>query len=507
MRVALHRVESDCLKPIYDNVISKEETLELVVPDVNADIGEILDVRGQLLVSSQKTKTDEVYFNASVEVSVIYAAEDSGKMQCVMSNIPLDMAVPVAGADENSKLCSRWALCCLDARMMNSRKLMLRADVTANVVVYAPDKFVLWDNLSDSEKESVCILKKEVEHTLVVGVREKSFVVTDEHKLPADKEQNAKMLSAETEICVQDIKEVGNKIIIKALAKTLAVFLNENDGSLFDNLFTTQFSQIIEVDTFSDNIMNTVSIQLKDAEFKMAANKDNAFVCLASLQMSAQAVSREAKLSVYVADAYSNAYKVNTECEDVRLMKSLPQSPITLNLKCKMKSGAALTEIMYAGVSEVCTELEGNAVRVSASVSGVGKSESGELEALDLKLNGEETVEVMRNQRIEIISVCCEKPMITGAPHSAELSVVFEIAYCIKEYSEISAVCALELCEDCQMYSGGRPTLVVLCSERETDLWMLAKKYGSTMDMIESANKINNEFSPKYRPLLIPRAK
>jgi hypothetical protein len=507
MRVALHRVESDCLKPIYDNVISKEETLELVVPDVSADIGKILDVRGQLLVSSQKIKTDEILINASVEVSVIYAADDSGKVQYVMANIPLEMAISVIGADENSKLCVRWELCCLDARMLNPRKLLLRTDVLANIVVYAPDKFVLWDNLSEGETEPVYILKKELEHTLIVGVREKSFVVSDEHRLPADKEQSAKMLSAETEICVEDAKAVGNKVIIKGMSKTMAVFLDENDGSLFDNLFTTQFSQIIEVETFGDNIVNTVSILLKDAEFTMVANKDHGFICQASLQMVAQAVSKETKVSVFVCDAYSNVYKVNTETEDIKLMNIIPQSPLMLNLKCKIKPGTTLAEIMYAGVSEVCTEIEGNAIKVSASVSGVGKLESGELEAIELKMNGEETVELMRNQRINIISLCCEKPMITGAPHSAELSVVIEITYCIKEYSEICAVCSLEICEDCPMNSGARPTLVVLCSERETDLWNLAKKYGSTMDMIESANKINNEFSPKCRPLLIPRAK
>lgn len=507
MRVALHRVESDCLKPIYDNVISKEETLELVVPDVSADIGKILDVRGQLLVSSHKIKTDEILFNASVEVTVIYAADESGKVQYVMATIPLDMAVPVTGADENSKLVSRWELCCLDARLLNPRKLLLRSDVLANVVVYAPDKFVLWDNLSEGEKQPVYILKKEVEHTLIVGVREKSFVVTDEHRLPPDKEQGTKMLSAETEICVQDAKSVGNKVIIKALAKTMAVFVNENDGSLFDSIFTTQFSQIIEVDTFGDNIMNTVSVMLKDAEFTMVSNKDHGFVCQASLQMVAQAVSKEARLCTYVEDAYSNVYKLNTECEDIKLMKSLPQSPLMLNLKCKIKPGTALADIIYAGVSEICTEIEGNAIRVSLSVSGVGKLESAELEALEVKLNGEETVVLMRNQRLNIISVCCEKPIITGAPQSAELSVGVEIAYCIKETSEISAVCSLEICEDCEMNNGSRPTLVVLCSERETDLWMLAKKYGSTMDMIESANKMNSEFSPKCRPLLIPRAK
>ncbi len=507
MRAALHRVESDCLKPIYDNVICKEETLELVVPDVSADIGKILDVRGQFLLASQKVKTDEIHISGSVEVTVIYAAEDSGKVQYVMANIPFNVTAPVAGADDNSKLVSRWELCDLDARTLNPRKLLLRADTAAHIVVYAPDKFVLWDNLSESEKAPAYILKKEAAHTLVVGVREKSFVVSDEYRVPADKGQNVKMLSASTEICVQDVKEVGNKIVIKALSNTTAVFLNESDGSLFDSLFSTQFSQIIEVDTYGDSIMNSVNIQLRDAEFTMISGRDNSPAYSASLQMVAQAVSKDNRLAVYIADAYSNEFMVKTETADTKLMKCLPKDSLMLNMRCKMKPNENLADILYVCVSEVCTEAEGNEIRVSVNIGGVGRCENGELEAIGLKLNTEEKVELMRNQRLNIASVCCEKPMIIGAPQNAEISVAVNINYCIKEFSEISAVCCLDICEDCPIRYDDRPSLVVLCSDRESDLWCLAKKYGSTVEMIENANKFYDDFTPRCRPLLIPRAK
>lgn len=507
MRVALHRVESDCLKPIYDNLISKEETLELVVPDVSADIGRILDVRGQFLLSSQKAKNDEIHISASVEVSVIYAAEDSGKVQYVMANIPLDMSLPLNGADEDSKLVTRWELCGLDARLLNPRKLLLRADVSAHIVAYGPDKFVLWDNLSEEEKACVCVLKKEVEHTLVVGVREKSFVISDEYRLPADKDQNAKMLSASTEVCVEDAKAVGNKVVIKAVSKTSAVFMSENDGSLFDCLFSTMFSQIIEVDTFGDNITNSVAVWLKDAEFTMVNGKENGFICSVSMQMCAQTVSRENKLSTYAADAYSNEFRLDTETAEIKMMRCMPADTLVLGLKGRIKPKSALTEIMYAGVEEVCTEIEGNEIRVNLNIGGVGKTESGEQEAIELKLCAEENIELSKGQRLNIASVCYEKPVITGMAQNAEISVEVEIAYFISEAFEVCAVCCLDICEDCPIKKEERPSLVVLCADRETDLWSLAKKYGSTMEMIENANKVNGEFSARCRPLLIPRAK
>ena len=507
MRAALHRVESDCLKPIYDNLISKEETLELVVPDVSADIGKILDVRGQFLLASQKAKTDEIHIGGTVEVSVIYTAEDSGRVQYLMTSIPFDMAVPVTGADDNSKLVSRWELCCMEARMLNPRKLLLKACVSGHIVVYAPDKFALWDNLSEGEKAPVYILKKEAAHTLVVGVREKSFVVSDEYKLPADRDQNSKMISASTEVCMEDAKSVGNKIVIKAVAKTAAVFLCETDGSLFDCMFTTQFSQIIEVDSFGDNIMSAVNIQLRDAEFTVGSGRDTGPVYTASLHMNAQAVCRDNRVSTYIADAYSNEFKINMETADIKLMKNMPQNPLMLSAKCRMKPIENLAEIMYLCVSELCTEAEGNEIRVTVKLGGVGRCENGELEPLDMKLTADEKIELMRNQRLAIVSVCCDKPMMSGTAQNADISVGIELMYCVIEHSDICAVDSIEVCEDCPIRACDRPSLIVLCSDKESDLWCLAKKYGSTVDMIERANSFGDGFTAGCRPLLIPRAR
>lgn len=507
MRVALHAASSDCLKPIYDSEISKEETLELVVPDVSADIGKILDVRGQFLLSSQKTKADEIHISASVEVCVIYAADDSGKVQHLMANIPFDMMIPAIGADENSKILTRFELCNLDARTLNPRKLLIRANVSARISCFVPDKFVLWDNLSEDEKAPVYILKKELEHTLFVGVREKSFIVSDEYRLPPEKDQNAKMISAVTDICVQDIKAVGNKVVIKAAAKTTAVFLSEADGCLFDCMFSTQFSQIIEVETYGDNVSNSVFMHIKDSEFTMASGRENGFLCSAQFSITAQAISKENKISCYVADAYSNEYMIETETVDTRLMKCLGEKTLMLNLRGKLQPSAALSNIMYSAVAEICVQVDGSEISCQVNVSGGGQSENGDSEAIDLKLRAEEDISLMKNQKLDIISVCYEKPVIIGTAQNAEICVDVEIGYSIKEFSEISAVCCMEISEERSIKSENRPSLVVLCSERNSDIWSLAKKYGSTMEIIENANKTGEEFSVSRRPLLIPRAK
>ena len=505
MRVALHRVESDCLKPIYDNELLKEETLELVVPDVNADIGKILDVRGQFLLSSQKTKTDEIHLSASVEVTVIYAAEDSGKVQIVTAAIPFDQTIPAEGVTDSTRLTAHCDLCSLDARTLNPRKLLLRANVSMHVCAYNADKFVLWDNLADGEA-SVHILQKEAEHCLIVGVREKSFTVSDEYTLPEDKGQNLKMLSANTKICVQDAKAVGNKLVLKAEAETTAIFLDENESTLFNNVFSSQFSQIIEVETFGDNIEDTAFIQLKDAEFTFIPSKDNGYTISAQLYLNAQVISMERKFSAYVADAYCNEHKLNSETVETRVMKYPVAKTLKLNMREKLPQKIQLEEILYVALTAVCAVSEDSDIVVKADISGVGKSENGELEPIGMEMKAEEDIGITKNQKINILSVCADQPAVIGSAHNADLSVDIVIEYNIEEYSELNAVSGIDADEECAMRNGNSPSLVVICSNKETDLWSLAKKYGSTMDMIKEANTVDGAFSINKRPLLIPRS-
>ena len=507
MRVALHAATSHYFKPIYENETSKEETLELVVPDVCADIGKILDVRGQLLLTSQKARADEIIICAAIEISIIYAADGSGKVQYLTTKMPLDMTVAVPGAEEGTKIVSKCELCNLDARTLNPRKLLIRANVSARVCCLVADKLVLWDNLCEGEKAPVYIMQKEIEHTPIVCVSEKSFVVSDEYRISENGNTSIKMLSAATEICVLDVKSVGNKAVIKAEANTTAVFLNESDGSLFDSKFSTQFSQIMEIDTYGDSIMNSVCIRLKDAEFTMLSGRENEFTCSAQFHMTAQAVSREAKCSAYIADAYSNEYKLTAESMQMKLVRCLPEKTLMLNLRGRLQSRAALTEIMYASISEICAEAEGNEISCRANVSGVGISEGKEFEAIELKLSADEKVELAMNQELRLKAVCCDKTAVMGMGQNAEFSADVSIVYYIREYHEINALCGLEMGEECISKGENRPSLVVICSQRESDVWSLAKKYGSTMEMIENANKAADGLSVSRRPLLIPRAK
>jgi len=282
------------------------------------------------------------------------------------------------------------------------------------------------------------------------------------------------------------------------------VLLNEGDGSLFETLFETQFSQIIEVDYAGEDIFNTVMLQLRDAEFTLAADRA---LCAVTLHLCAQLTSRRNISSGFIADAYSNRCALSQETTELKLKKYQPQSPLTMGLQGRLQSKMPLAEIQYLAVSELCTEVDGGTVKAAVTVTGVGRTESGEAEPIAVRLRAEEAMTLTANQKLRIASVCWERPMTIGTLQNAELAVELTIAYGLMEFSEIVAVGGLELGENNSVERGNRPSLVVVCTNRGADVWSLAKKYGSTVEMIENANREGEAFNPARRPLLVPRAK
>ncbi|MEG2071758.1 MAG: DUF3794 domain-containing protein [Oscillospiraceae bacterium] len=480
--------------------------MELVVPDVSADIGKILDVRGQLLLRSRKAETDKIYISADLVVNLIYAAEDNGGVGSVETVIPFGLELDAKGADANSRLVVSCRLCRLEARALNPRKLLLRGEIAVCTSCYAEDKFVVWDGLPEGVEPPIYLRYMELNHSLVVGVRDKSFVVSDEYRLPTSRAPGSKLLSTNTQVCVSEAKAVGNKLVLKASADTVAIFICGESGMPFSQHFSTPFSQIIELDSYGENYSSSVTLELSEAEFVPLPERDGNGALAAQFHVTATAVCTENKTSKYVEDAYSNRFEVEVGFVEITATKTVASYVQRLQLKGNLNAKASLNEITYLATVGVCAELNGEEISCRADVSGVGTGGTGELEALELALRSSFETELAENQYIVIKSLCYEPLTVIGTGRNAEISLDVNVSLDIIEERYASNVNVLEFDEAAPLRSFGKPSMVVLCSEKENDLWQIAKKYGSTAEIIEAANSIDGDFSLNQRPLLVPRA-
>lgn len=497
MRTELHRVQSDCYKLLLNTEGKKEETLELVVPDRCGDIGKILDVRGQIFLSSKTLREGEALISSRAELCVLFAAEGSGQTEYVSAQIPIEQSFAVAASDEDCELVVGLCLSSLDARALNPRKLFIRAECTCQLRCYNKGTFITFDGFDDNCAPPAHIKRCDLNHSLVTDLREKNFTISDEYSLPA-KFSGAKMLLAETELSINDSKPVGNKLVLKAGASTHAVFLNPEDGSVFKWDFSTQFSQIIEI-TCAEDAECIVTALLKDTEFIFLPERETPCISM-RLSMSAQVLCVQSVCSCHVSDAYSTNFDLSLSTEETTFKLMTAHQKLRIPLKGRMPISADC--VLYLAPITVSCRAEGCRLICTAELSGIGREEDGQRIPLKLTLSAEEEVSLAQGQSLEIMCTCSDPVYIES---NGEISLNATVEYCIHQQGSIEAVCAIEYDESCPCVSD-RPSVVVLLAPGEQDAWTLAKKYRSTVELIEAVNNNGDNFSITRRPLIIPRA-
>lgn len=498
MRLPLERKESKCLKLIYNDKISGEESCELVIPDTCGDVGKILDVRGQVLVTGKKAFENSVCVSAAVEADVLFLAEDMETVHHVSAKLPFELSAVVNGAGEDSYLLAETCLCGIDARMLNPRKLLIRGELLADVRCYNPDIFVLWQTGEFEKELGIRLQSRQLSHSLVTDIGEKSFTLSDEYALPKNGDSPAKLLSCVTGLCVNEVKTVGSKLIFKAVAETNAVFI-DSEGDVFSSVFETQFSQIIESDSAQNEPLVDIIPYLTSSDFVLLPDREEGVIA-ANFKISVQAICIVTTTSDYIADAYSCRYPL--EAEKAQVPVFLANTGGKQKLRLEGSFGEENCELIYAYCAGVCTDTAEGKVCFRTEIRGVGKTQEGMLTPLSASLKGCEEFMPEPHRRPDVINLCCG-PLTVTQNGSICLDLFYDLV--IFENGELSAVCSLEIDSDRPLDFDRRPSLVVLCGDLGTDLWSIAKKYCSDIDAIVAANSLCSEFSEGMRPLIVPK--
>lgn len=499
MRLPLNCRESEYLKPIYDSYVQKEDTLDYVIPDTCADVKKILDVRGQLLVLSKKASEDRVIICMSVKADVIYEPDGGGEIQRVSTTIAADRTITVASADYDTLISADAGLCFIDARTVNPRKLNIRCEVGVRLRCFNRATSAVCSGGEDCS--SVCLLQKCFEDFVVTDIKEKYFSVSDEYKIPEDKPRSASLLSYDTTVNVLEVKAVGNKLIFKSAAETKAIFMCRETGRLFDAAFTSVFSQLIEIENCGENVGYTVRVLVSDSALTPCEDAEGMY--RTEISVAAQAVFTEKRVNTYIADAYSNVCEIDCEVTEIEYSTLVAQKCEHLTLRGRLPICAELTELCYLSAASVCAAAENGAIRLDVLLSGVGRDEEGGLAAPRLRLSESLETACGEGCELRLTSVSVSPTQISPG---FEVCLEADVEYLIVCRKSVTAVSGIEANEDCPCCRVARPSVTVLCVDRGEELWNIAKRCGSTVELISCANTVDGVFDEKRRPLLIPKA-
>jgi len=501
MEANLSRSEYQCFKEVYAAELNREETGETVVADVLPDISRILDATGMAYIRSKELEPGRLTVSASLSASVLYAPEEGGGVRCVPVTVPFSVTAEDEALDESCPCTARVRILSLEARALNPRKILVRAELAFDLRCYRREALSLCQGMGeDGGGADVHLLTETARLVSPVSVREKTFVITDEYRFSGSVPFTA-ILSQRAQVFSDDIKIVGNKLIFKGTAAVSLLCAGE-DMECAPVEFTSVFSQILEIDPMEDGGSAELILACTGAYFELIKNGEGGLSATVELHMVAQAVAYEARELPYIADAYSNGHALEVARERLEGLCSRRQSATLLDtVKALCPVSEPVGEILWVTARPGAVSVEGDQVTAEVHACVCCRS-GGALCSVSKRAQMQGSFDPGENGRAQVSAIRLSDVYASVTPEGIELRLPVELSLTVTDRTALESVSTLELGEELPREEV--PSIYLLHTGAAPKLWPLAKKYRSSVERILSANGAERESDLAKGVLLIP---
>lgn len=504
MEVSLNKTSVSCYNKIFSQTVRKEESQDSVVPDTMPDISEILETSGTLMIRSKDISDGGVRLTAGIAVNVVYKPEGEERACGLELSIPVSITVEDENIKDGSECISSISILSVDTRVLNPRKILVKAEICADISCFALGKMELCGDAGDPSK-GIYVRKKTVTLTPVVAVREKTFVLTDEFSIPASKAPAKELLSRRISVTADEVKPMGNKLVFKGCVKCRMLYCTTDD-MVAEEEFTSNYSQIIEIDTACSDPVAELGIMLTGAYFEVLSSGEGRVISM-ELHLLAQTVCCERMEASYIADAYSNTNPLSLTMRENSMTCIRRQAVLRENLREVCETPCQVLEVVGAYALPCAVETASSGLHLPVTVCMIYKANDGTIHSGRRKLEIEFPLSLEDGERVRIMSADISDLYLSPAAEGIEVHLHGELNVSILGTCEFDVVDGISCDETAALDHSGRPSLVVLKASSGDDLWSLAKENCSTLDMIRSVNGLDGEDGTWEKYLLIPKAR
>lgn len=489
---------------VFTTEFSGESSSEAVAPDVMPDISEILRTSGLVLLRSKTTENGKVSLSASVSASVVYAPDDeTGGLYSLRLSIPFAAEAESPEISEECRTVVSIRLSSIDARMLSSRKISVRAEVMISIDCYATEELELVEDVQTEEPAALHVKKEEFELSSISCVREKTFVISDEYSLPPGTGELRDILSPSTTIRVDDIKAVGNKLVFKGSVDTRLLCALSGETQVGEIVFSTAFSQMLEMEELGEDPDTSYALMLTAAYYEPVTDVDRNSSVSMELHVVAQAVSRNRESYSFASDVYSNAYDCSVEASTLERSSYVRRQVVRDTVRQVLSAPGVVREVVFSDARAIAASVDGGKATVKLSVSVVYLDGDGNYRSVRGSVSA--SFETEMEPDMELVPDAFGVVEIYASPgaEGVELRIPVEMEFMIMRNVGIPIISGIELNPRQSENQPQRPSIALIPRDGKLDLWRVAKLYGSTVELIEQANAQQEGEVP--RMLLIPR--
>ena len=498
---------------VLDESITREESADIIVPDLFPDIAGIVDSWGMAVVKDKIIRDGKLDVQGIARASILYRPEGEEGLRKIDLSLPFSHAFENAEFTPQANICAKAVLLQVQAHTVNPRKVQVTAEVQLEVTVYEPADFTICDDIPRAAEASVQLQKAVEDAYLPVCVRDKSFSVQDEIEIPGTRPSITEIVRSDVRLFAQETKSVGSKLVCKGAALVKILYISgENDRDPLTTLeHELPFSQILDMDGMDEECDCTVDLSLGGIEMDLKAGLNGEIRVIGlALHIEAQAVACAGKKIEVLSDLYSTAYDLAPEFQSIPVFTLVDRAVNRHTVRESLTVAYPVQMVLdtQVALTPLSQERDGEEliIRADAVVRILYIGEDNGLHALNNRIPVEHRVAGPAGGRIRIAANVSGEISASGTHETVEIRFAVDFDIVTLREKMLVSVTGIKGNTETPKNCADKPSVVLRRVRDGECLWSIAKAYNTTKADIIQANALESQEDLRAgQLLLIPR--
>lgn len=501
MELVFEEQSIDYLRRTLCRAASQEQTQELIVPDSFPDCGRVVFTGACAVMRGKESRDGSVMVTGGVKAGLLYIPEDETEPRAMECYLPYSIREDDPAATAQMYLRADCRVRAVDARMINSRKILVRTNVVCML-----EGFEEASQTVKTLKDAPSALQTKTDSyrcTLPHEYAEKTFSMTEDLELSGPESAMQKVVQYWLTPKITEQKLNGNKAVFKGMLSLKILYLTQ-DGA--PEVFTRQlpFSQYCDLrGEYEDDEMQA-SVSVTGSELELARLEGEDAKLLLSASLLCQCVAMQTKELTLTQDAYTTRGEFTPVWGELSLPCLLDRetSPGTLRGSVPKQARAVIDSTLYLDAASVQKKDGSAQFSAPASVNILYLDEDGALQSA-----------IVRDQVTGSVpaAACASCTAEAGAsqdgfaaPSGGGIDVRYDVSFdvCCRCDEALRALTGGTIEEE--ETGAERFCVVVKTNPKTQSLWDLAKVYRTSESAIAQANGITTGEAEQGELLLIP---
>ncbi|HCC07911.1 MAG TPA: hypothetical protein DEP72_07125 [Clostridiales bacterium] len=471
---------------------------DIIVPDVKADIGNIIQVDSQVHIKSFSFNLNKLNYDGCIEYNILYVSDEQEKtINSIIGEIKINDILNMENI-RHEDLTIESEIEYFKHTMINSRKLNLKVVINMKI---KSEKNLEKDIITSENNFDYQTLYEDIDFDVKNDNKSEKIFIKETIELPSNKPSIKDILKCSMSLKNIDFKAIDEKVVLKGNLSIVVVYNNyENSLELIE--YDIGINEIIDNVNCDENMMvdGKMDVQDKYVEISTDQNGDERII---SIEMVAEAkfeiIAEEKK--VVLKDIYGVSKKIKPQKEiynyDKIIFKNKNKSTIKdtfsidkndVILQVYSIDGKIKIDNITVKKDSIVSEghIDCKILYIVADDNIPIKSSSQVLyfvQTIDAR-GADENMKVKLDANIEHIAF----NMISKNELEVKAILCFDAMVAEKKSQEF----IVDIIESEEVDVGVYPSMIIYFVKTGDILWDISKKYNTTIKQIAELNDIEN---------------